>query len=58
MLLISGKLTATIGGQTFDLNEDDTLTYDATTPHWWTNQTKRPAVIMAVSTPPSLGRVH
>lgn len=58
VLLVSGSLQASVGGQTFDLREGDTLSYDASTPHWWTNQTKKPAVILAISTPPSLGRVH
>ncbi|HEX6873504.1 MAG TPA: XRE family transcriptional regulator [Micromonosporaceae bacterium] len=58
VLLVSGTLLATIGGQVFELGEGDTLTYDAATPHWWTNKTSKPAVILAISTPPSLGRAH
>lgn len=58
VLLLSGSLRATVGGQSFQLAEGDTLSYDAATPHWWTNATKKPAVILAISTPPSLGRVH
>jgi quercetin dioxygenase-like cupin family protein len=58
VLLVAGRLRATVGGQSFDLSEGDTLSYDAATPHWWTNESKKPAVILAISTPPSLGRVH
>jgi quercetin dioxygenase-like cupin family protein len=58
VLLVSGSLRATVGGQSFDLAEGDTMSYDAATPHWWSNTTRKPAVILAISTPPSLGRVH
>ncbi|MGV9295653.1 MULTISPECIES: helix-turn-helix domain-containing protein [Amycolatopsis] len=58
VVVLSGTLRATIGGQAFVLNEGDTMSYDSSTPHWWSNEHEEPAVILAISTPPSLGRVH
>jgi transcriptional regulator with XRE-family HTH domain len=58
ILVASGKLHASVGGQTFDLEEGDTLTYESALPHAWTNRTKKPVTIIAVSTPPSSGAAH
>src|SRR5690349_6777269 len=51
----TGTLVASVGGQEFTLGEGDSLTYDATLPHWWSNLTDTAAVMVAISTPPSLG---
>lgn len=58
VLLMSGSLQATVGGQEFSLQEGDTLSYDSIKMHWWTNTTDEPAVLLAISTPPSLSSVH
>ena len=58
VLLVTGSLRATVGDQSFELEEGDTLSYDASIPHWWSNLTDTSAVILAVSTPPSLGKAH
>ncbi|WP_427017543.1 helix-turn-helix domain-containing protein [Pseudarthrobacter sp. P1] len=58
VVLQSGSLVATVGGQEFTLEVGDSLTYEATRPHWWSNQTGTAAVMIAISTPPSLGRSH
>src|SRR5260221_5559880 len=58
VLLLSGSLKTVVGGQTFELDEGDTLTYDASTPHWWSNESDASAVILAGSTPPSMRTVH
>jgi transcriptional regulator with XRE-family HTH domain len=54
----TGTLVASVGGQEFTLGEGDSLTYDATLPHWWSNHTDTAAVMVAISTPPSLGKSH
>jgi transcriptional regulator with XRE-family HTH domain len=58
VIVQSGSLVATVGGQEFHLEAGDSLTYDASLPHWWHNRTDSAAVMLAVSTPPSLGRAH
>jgi len=58
VILQAGTLVATIGGQDFVLEAGDSLTYDASLPHWWSNQTNSAAVMLAISTPPSLGKAH
>lgn len=58
VILQAGNLVATIGGQDFVLEAGDSLTYDASLPHWWSNKTNSAAVMLAISTPPSLGKAH
>ncbi|MEZ2388051.1 helix-turn-helix domain-containing protein [bacterium RCC_150] len=58
VLLQAGTLVATVGGQEFVLETGDSLTYDATLPHWWSNRTNSAAVMLAISTPPALGKAH
>lgn len=58
VLLVSGSLEATVGGQEFTMHEGDSLSYDSTKSHWWSNICEEPAVLLAISTPPSLGSVH
>ncbi|MFJ5956512.1 cupin domain-containing protein [Paenarthrobacter sp. NPDC092416] len=58
VILQAGTLVATIGGQDFVLEAGDSLTYDASLPHWWSNHTNSAAVMLAISTPPSLGKAH
>ncbi|GAA2921597.1 transcriptional regulator with XRE-family HTH domain [Microbacterium keratanolyticum] len=58
VLVSSGRLVATVSGRDFELEAGDSLTYDASLPHWWSNRTDSAAVMLAISTPPSLGRAH
>lgn len=58
VLLVSGFLVATIAGTDYELQSGDSLTYDASLPHWWSNRTDSAAVMLAISTPPSLGKAH
>ena len=58
VIVQSGSLVATVGGQEFSLEAGDSLTYDSSVPHWWHNRTDSAAVMVAISTPPSLGRAH
>ncbi|MCG2622550.1 cupin domain-containing protein [Arthrobacter sp. I2-34] len=58
VLVQAGTLVATVAGQDSTLGPGDSLTYDASLPHWWSNHTESAAVMLAISTPPSLGRAH
>ncbi|GAA4478116.1 cupin domain-containing protein [Microbacterium panaciterrae] len=58
VLISAGRLVATVAGKEFELEAGDSLTYDASLPHWWSNRTGSAAVMLAISTPPSLGRAH
>lgn len=58
VIVQSGTLVATVAGQEFELQAGDSLTYDSSLPHWWHNRTDSAAVMVAISTPPSLGRAH
>ncbi|GEB65563.1 DNA-binding protein [Sinomonas atrocyanea] len=58
VIVQSGSLVATVAGQEFELEAGDSLTYDSSLPHWWHNRTDSAAVMLAISTPPSLGRAH
>lgn len=58
VILQAGTLVATIAGQDFVLEAGDSLTYDASLPHWWSNHTNSAAVMLAISTPPALGKAH
>jgi transcriptional regulator with XRE-family HTH domain len=51
--LVRGSLQVTVGEERFGLDEGDSITYDASTPHWWLNPTDTPAVIVGAVTPPS-----
>ena len=58
VILQTGQLTATVNGREFSLEAGDSLTYEASLPHWWSNDTDSAAVMLAVSTPPSMGKAH
>ncbi|MFD1211865.1 cupin domain-containing protein [Arthrobacter sp. GCM10027362] len=58
VLVQAGTLVATVAGQDSTLGPGDSLTYDASLPHWWSNHTESAAVMLAISTPPSLGKAH
>lgn len=58
VIVQSGTLVATVGGQDFTLEAGDSLTYEASLPHWWSNNTNSAAVMLAISTPPALGKAH
>lgn len=58
VLVSAGRLVATVAGNDFELEAGDSLTYDAALPHWWSNRTDSAAVMLAISTPPSMGRAH
>jgi transcriptional regulator with XRE-family HTH domain len=58
VLVVSGRLHATVGGQDFVLDEGDTINYDATLPHRWSNPNDRPVEFLAISTPPATDLTH
>ncbi|WP_328603918.1 XRE family transcriptional regulator [Amycolatopsis sp. NBC_00345] len=52
--VLRGRLEAHIGEQTFVMEPGDSVSYPATTPHWWRNMTNAEAEIIVVVTPPSI----
>ena len=51
--LLQGSLEVTLGVEFYTLDEGDSITYDASLPHWWRNVTTHDAVIIGSVTPPS-----
>jgi len=51
--LLSGRLQVTVGEELFGLDEGDSITYDPSVPHWWSNTGNEVAVIIGSVTPPS-----
>ena len=51
--VLDGSVRFWIGTRMEDLDYGDTIYYPCTIPHHWTNLANRPAVLLAVSTPPS-----
>jgi len=58
VMVMSGTLRATVGGQTFLLEEGDTIAYDSSLPHQWANPGDEPVEIIAISTPPATDLTH
>lgn len=51
--LLTGTLEVTVGDDTFQLREGDSITYDASKAHWWRNSSGTTAHIIGAVTPPS-----
>jgi transcriptional regulator with XRE-family HTH domain len=51
--LLSGRLDVVVGSDRFRMEVGDSLTYDATVPHWYHNPGRKAAVLLGVVTPPS-----
>jgi transcriptional regulator with XRE-family HTH domain len=51
--VVEGALIVVVGGERYELVVGDTITYDASVPHWYENATARPAVLIGAMTPPS-----
>jgi transcriptional regulator with XRE-family HTH domain len=51
--LLSGCLQVTVGEDYVELDEGDSITFDSSVPHWWTNASRASAVIIGSVTPPS-----
>jgi transcriptional regulator with XRE-family HTH domain len=51
--LLRGRLHVTIGQDSYELEEGDSVTYDCSVPHWWANRTDEDAVIIGAVTPPT-----
>jgi transcriptional regulator with XRE-family HTH domain len=58
VMVMSGTLHATVGGQSFTLEQGDTITYDSLLPHQWANPGDEPLEIIAISTPPATDLTH
>jgi len=50
--LLDGDLHVSVGGEQFHLRAGDTLTFDSSLPHWYRNDSSRPAQIITAMTPP------
>ncbi|MFK5647754.1 helix-turn-helix domain-containing protein [Ornithinimicrobium sp. LYQ121] len=53
VLVVDGSLVVVVGSERYELAEGDSLTYDASVPHWYANEGDRPAVFVGAMTPPS-----
>lgn len=53
VLVVEGSLVVVVGDERYHLTEGDSLTYDASAPHWYANDGDRPAVFIGAMTPPS-----
>ena len=51
--LLSGRLHVVVGASGFVLDDGDSITYDASLPHWYANRGESAAMIIGVVTPPS-----
>jgi transcriptional regulator with XRE-family HTH domain len=51
--ILTGTLNVQVGDAEFVLEDGDSITYDASTPHFVKNATRRQVVALAVVTPPS-----
>jgi transcriptional regulator with XRE-family HTH domain len=51
--ILSGSLEVSVGSDSFELREGDSITYDAGQPHFVRNTSSRKAVAIAAVTPPS-----
>ena len=51
--VLSGSLEITVAGADFQLAAGDSITYDSSALHWYTNRTDEPALIFGAVTPPS-----
>jgi transcriptional regulator with XRE-family HTH domain len=54
LIVISGSVTVTVGEETFDLSEGDSIEYDSSIPHALGNSGTQVAHVMYVISPPSL----
>jgi transcriptional regulator with XRE-family HTH domain len=53
VIIVEGSLVVVVGGERHELVVGDTITYDASFPHWYANVTTEPAVLIGAMTPPS-----
>ena len=53
ILIEEGALVVVIGNERYELEQGDSLTYDASVPHWYANVTTAPAFLIGAMTPPS-----
>lgn len=53
VLVVEGSLVVVVGGERYQLSAGDSLTYDASAPHWYANEGDCPTVFIGAMTPPS-----
>jgi quercetin dioxygenase-like cupin family protein len=52
LLILSGQLEVSVDGSRYVLNAGDSITYDASSPHWWRNAGQSAAELLGVVNPP------
>lgn len=53
VVLVEGELLVVVGGERYELSVGDSITYDASIPHWYQNTTQVGAALIGAMTPPS-----
>ncbi|SMQ57669.1 cupin domain-containing protein [Agreia sp. VKM Ac-1783] len=53
VIIVEGELIVVVGDERHELAAGDTITYDASIPHWYANATTAAAVLIGAMTPPS-----
>ena len=53
VIVVEGELVVVVGGERYELVLGDAITYDASIPHWYANETDRSAALIGAMTPPS-----
>jgi transcriptional regulator with XRE-family HTH domain len=51
VVVLSGRLTVSIGQEIVDLSQGDAITYDCTAAHWWANPGTQTTVVLGAVTP-------
>lgn len=51
VVVLTGRLTVSIGQEVVELSEGDTVTYDCTAAHWWANPGTETTVVLGAVTP-------
>ena len=52
-LVVKGEIEVFIDGHSYTVGEGDTISFDSSLPHAYANRTKRPALFLGCSTPPT-----
>ncbi|WP_079099988.1 helix-turn-helix domain-containing protein [Streptomyces sp. WMMB 322] len=51
VVVLSGRLRVSVGQEVVDLSPGDTITYDCTAAHWWSNPGTETTVVLGAVTP-------
>lgn len=53
VVVVAGRVSVTVGEESFDLEEGDAVTYDSGQTHWWHNASDDTTRVLGVVTPPT-----